>query len=139
MRVAIPNDGTDVVVDVPLTTPSSIANAMARPFCLGGLGPIAAEGFVHVDHTHPFVATLDDRPERFPQGVHFAEVECRSLYRLGSPDTCVVQQPSGGSLSLPRYSTVQTDVGKIDTTLLFSVTAFTESQPTLHVRFKKEF
>ena len=85
LHVTLPEDGSEIVIDVPLTTPSSMANVIARPACSGSspLDPVVAEGFVHIPASDPFWVTLDDDRGRFPSGVQFAEVDCLALYKYG--------------------------------------------------------
>ena len=122
------------MIDVPLTTPSSMANVIARPACSGSspLDRVVAEGFVHIPASDPFWVTLDDDRGRFPSGVQFAEVDCLALYNYGYAFGCRMEDPAGTRRRLPVAG-----FGQPDATILFYTTSVTAKEPVLRVRFKK--
>ena len=134
LRVTLPEDGSEIVIDVPLTTPSSMANVIARPACSGSspLDRVVAEGFVHIPASDPFWVTLEDDRGRFPSGVQFAEVDCLALYKYGYAFGCNMEDPAGTRRKLPVAG-----FGQPDATILFYTTSVTANEPVLRVRFKK--
>ncbi|MBX3205165.1 MAG: hypothetical protein KF764_08855 [Labilithrix sp.] len=122
------------MIDVPLTTPSSMASVIARPACSASspLDGVLAEGLVHIPASDPFWVTLDDDRGRFPTGAQFAEVHCLALYSYGYAFGCRMEDPAGTRRKLPVAG-----FGQQDSTILFYTTSFTAKEPVLRVRFKK--
>ncbi len=137
LRITVPEDGTEVLVDIPLTSHSSTANTITRPNCAsdprGPLGQVVAEGFIHIELTDTFFVTitLDNQRDQFPNGIQFTEVDCQSLYQYQPSDRCHMEDPNGTMRPLSIYAT------RTDQPLLFYTTAATEKEPVVRVRVKK--
>lgn len=131
-RVVVPDDGSEVVVDVPLQTSSATANAIARPACATTpLPPVAAEGFARVTLARidaivevSFASSRED----FPQGIQFSEIACEALYGRRIP--CNMQQEGDAPIG------IDVRCGR-ELPLLFYTTQIRQSEPTVRVRFKK--
>lgn len=129
-RVVVPDDGSEIVVEVPLTRSPTLANAIARRGCSPPLGHVVAEGFLRLalEGNDAMVDVGFAGPsEGFPEGIQFSEVTCSNLYGHRIPCTMRLNDA-------PKPVAVRCEQ---DSALFFYTTQSLQPDSTVHVRVQR--
>lgn len=130
--VVVPDDGSEVVVDVPLTTSTDPDQTVGLRYCNPlPAGTVVAEGFlrVAVEGTGAVVQMFVDSPAtNFPLGVASQGLECDSLYwPVASCELKNVNDYFGLSTA---------KCGKSASVLFYAPHVEAEGQPSVRVRLR---
>lgn len=132
--VVVPDDGSEVVVDVPLTTSTDPDRTVGLRYCSPlPAGTVVAEGFMRVaiEGIDAAISIWVDNPSSdFSDGIQLAEMDCSSLYWPGA--SCELRPVS--EISYP----VAIRCDDVRSILFLATNVRDAAGPIVHARLKKQ-